>query len=353
MAQKNQDLSLYLGIVAIATMIGGMMWLILKPPTAIVDNKIAKTQDNKEQPVVSNQTETTTPKTFAEVENVPSGIFSYGGSTTWAPIRQKVDTVIENTLPQFQLRYTDPTVGTPGSGTGIRMLLQDQLTFSQSSRSLKQEEYQQASERDISLKEIPVAIDGIAIATHPELKLDGITLTQLKDIYTGKITNWKEIGGPDLAIVPYSRHPEDGGTPEFFVEEILQKETLGKNVQLVFDTTTGLRKLSQNPGGIYYASAQQIVSQCTVKAIAVGRKEGKWVAPYQEPFVPLSQCPQKRNQLNQDVFQSGEYPITRYLFVIVKQNGQGDEQAGMTYARLLLSDRGQELVSEAGFVRIR
>jgi phosphate transport system substrate-binding protein len=353
MTQKNQDLSLYLSIIAIAGIMGGIMWLFLKPPTAIVDNNLAKTKHNKEQSLIRSQTKQTKPKTFAEVENVPSGIFSYGGSTTWAPIRQKVDTVIENTFPQFQLRYTDPTMGTPGSGTGIRMLLQDQLTFSQSSRSLKQEEYQQASERGIKLKEIAVAIDGLAIAVHPQLKLEGITLTQLKDIYTGKITNWKEIGGPDLTIVPYSRHPEDGGTPEFFVEEVLEKEAFAKNVELVFDTTTGLRKLSQNPGGIYYASAQQIVSQCTVKAIAVGRKAGKWIAPYQEPFVPLSQCPQKRNQLNQDVFQSGEYPITRYLFVIVKQNGQGDEQAGMTYANFLLSDQGQDLVTKAGFVRIR
>jgi phosphate transport system substrate-binding protein len=85
----------------------------------------------------------------------------------------------------------------------------------------------------------------------------------------------------------------------------------------------------------------------------LGRQVGQFVPPYQEPFVPLEQCPGKRNQLNTTAFQSGQYPITRNLFVVVKQNGQIDEQAGKSYASLLLTDRGQELIYQAGFVKIR
>ncbi|MFM7354496.1 MAG: phosphate ABC transporter substrate-binding protein, partial [Microcystis aeruginosa] len=62
---------------------------------------------------------------------------------------------------------------------------------------------------------------------------------------------------------------------------------------------------------------------------------------------------QKRNQLNELAFQKGEYPITRRLFVIIKQNGQLDEQAGEAYANLLLTDQGQELIKKAGFVPLR
>lgn len=76
------------------------------------------------------------------------------------------------------------------------MLLQDQLSFAESSRSLTIEEYQNAVERGFKLKQIPVAIDGLAIAVNPDLSLKGITLNQLKEIYTGKITNWRQLGGP-------------------------------------------------------------------------------------------------------------------------------------------------------------
>jgi phosphate transport system substrate-binding protein len=77
------------------------------------------------------------------------------------------------------------------------------------------------------------------------------------------------------------------------------------------------------------------------------------IPPYQEPFVPLSQCPSVRNRLNIEAFQTGQYPITRNLYVVVKQNGQIDEQAGETYANFLLTARGQELITQTGFVKIR
>lgn len=73
----------------------------------------------------------------------------------------------------------------------IRMLIENQLAFSQASRSLKDEEIQRAQQRGLTLKEVPVAIDGIAIAVHPDLPVSGLTITQLKDIYTGKISNWR------------------------------------------------------------------------------------------------------------------------------------------------------------------
>ncbi|GCA74183.1 phosphate-binding protein PstS [Microcystis aeruginosa NIES-2520] len=235
----------------------------------------------------------------------------------------------------------------------IRMLIENQLAFSQASRSLKDEEIQRAQQRGLTLKEVPVAIDGIAIAVHPDLPVSGLTITQLKDIYTGKISNWRQVGGPNLAIIPYSRRKEDGGTVEFFIDQVLEKADFGNNTQYVYSTTPALRKVSQNLGGIYYASAPEVVPQCGIKTLPLGKSENKLVAPYQEPSIPSSQCPQKRNQLNELAFQKGEYPITRRLFVIIKQNGQLDEQAGEAYADLLLTDQGQELIEKAGFVPLR
>jgi phosphate transport system substrate-binding protein len=120
------------------------------------------------------------------------------------------------------------------------------------------------------------------------------------------------------------------------------------------DTTTeAVRKVAANPGGIYYASAPEVVPQCIIKSLPLGRTSSQFVPPYQEPFVLPSQCPNKRNQLNSQAFRSGDYAITRNLFVIVKQNGQADQQAGVAYADWLLTPQSQYLIEKTGFVRIK
>ncbi len=344
MSQKNETTILVLALLLTLGLLGGGFWWF----TNRSGLDLGGLRSNP-----TNQSTQSTGETFAQVQGVPSGLFSYGGSTTWAPIRKEVDSDIQTVWPKFVLRYTDPTTGAPGSGSGIKMLLNNQMAFSQSSRSIKDEEYQQAQARGFTLKEIPVAMDGIAVAVHPNLNIPGLTITQLKDIYTGKITNWNQVGGSNLSITPYSRRIEEGGTIEFFAENVLEGQKFGANVQFIGTTTEALRQVADNPGGIYYASAPEVVGQCTVKPLPLGRNSNEWVPPYQEPFVSLSQCPSQRNQLNTTAFQSGQYPITRRLFVIVKQNGQADQQAGVAYAQLLLTAQGQNLISKAGFVSIR
>ncbi|MFN4270685.1 MAG: PstS family phosphate ABC transporter substrate-binding protein [Thermosynechococcus sp.] len=292
-------------------------------------------------------------KTFNEVKAVPNGIFAYGGSTTWAPIRGVVDPVLLRVWPNFQLRYTDPPTGTPGSGSGIRMLLNGQLAFAQSSRSLNAQERQQAEAKGLKLVEIPIAIDGLAIAVNPSLNIPGLTVQQVVDIFTGKLTNWSQVGGPNLAIAAFSRRPEDGGTVEYFIQEVLGGQPLASNVTLVRDTTDGLRRVATTLGGIYYASGPEIVGQCTIRPLPLGRQPNQYVPPYREPYVDPSQCPKQRNVLNHAAFQDGSYPITRRLFVIAKDDNTLDAQAGRTYANLLLSDQGQLLIEQAGYVRLR
>ncbi|MEO0686821.1 MAG: PstS family phosphate ABC transporter substrate-binding protein [Cyanobacteria bacterium J06649_11] len=344
MAQKNETAVLALALLITLGLVGGVYWWLARSN----DIGLSSIINNQSQPNLNSGQ-----KTFKSVKEVPSGLFSYGGSTTWAPIRKEADSEIKTAFPKFQLRYTNPTTGNPGSGTGIKMLLKNQLAFSQSSRAVKDKEYQQAQQRGFKLEEIPVAIDGIAIAVNPNLNIPGLTLAQLKDIYTGKITNWQEVGGENLAIKPYSRRLAAGGTVDFFDENILESEKFGSNTEFVANTTEALRKVSNEKGGIYYASAPEVVGQCGIKPLAIGRSESKLIPPYQEPYIPPSQCPQKRNKLNVDAFRNDEYPMTRRLFVVVKKNSQVDEKAGRAYANLLLTDEGQRLISQAGFVRIR
>lgn len=359
MSQKNETTVLVLALLITFGLLGAGLWWFSQRSGINLGSLTGSESNGSDasstdlatgRPDLSEQP---TEESFSQVQGVPSGLFNYGGSTTWAPIRRDLDPAIQTVFPGFNLRYTNPINEAPGSGTGIRMLLNNQLAFAQSSRSLQDEEYQQAQQRGFTLREIPVAIEGIAIAVNPNLNIPGLTLAQLKDIYTGRVTNWSQVGGPNLAITPYSRRIEDGGTVEFFVENILTGEDFGSNISFIPNTTQALREISTNPGGIYYASAPEVVAQCTVKSLPIGREADNLVPPYQLPFVPLSQCPNQRNQINSDALQSGEYPITRRLFVIVKQDGQVDEQAGEAYANLLLTNQGQSLLSELGFVRIR
>ncbi|MBV8887156.1 MAG: PstS family phosphate ABC transporter substrate-binding protein [Chroococcidiopsidaceae cyanobacterium CP_BM_RX_35] len=366
MSQKNETAVLVLALLITSGLVGGGIWwfihsgiggsfVINTPPRS--SNSVTSTSPNsgsgKESTTPVPPVPSSSAETFAAVKNVPSGLFNEGGSTTWAPIRQAADPVMQTVWSQFQLRYTQPINEAPGSGTGIKMLLNDQLTFSQSSRPIQNQEYQQAQAMGFTLKEIPVAIDGIAVVINPNLKIAGLTVAQLKDIYTGRLVNWDQVGGPNLPITPYSRRLENSGTVEFFVENVLGGQRFGNNVKFMATTTQALRAVATNVGDIYYASAPEIVGQCSVEPLPLGSKSNALVPPYREPFVPLSQCPSQRNQLNAVAFKNGQYPITRRLFVVVKQDGQIAQQAGEAYANLLLTNQGQELIQQAGFVRIR
>jgi len=328
MSQKNETAVLVLAVLLTLGLVGGGVWWLIKRSGFDMGGLVS----NQLQPLdLSNV------KSFSQVQNVPSGVFNYGGSTTWVSIRKEVDPAIQTVWPEFRLRYIDPDRGAPSSQAGIRMLLDNQLSFSQTSVPIADEAYQEARQRGFSLKEIPVAIDGIAIAVNPSLNIKGLTVEQFQDIYAGKITNWSQVGGPDLKIKPYGKKDRDKSAA----------------VEFMPTTTEALRQVAANPGGIYYTSAPLVVSQCHVKPLPVGRNLNELVPPYKPPFVPLSECPQKRNQVNTEAFLSGQYPMSRRLSVVVKQNGQIDQLAGTAYARLLLSAQGQELITKAGFVSIR
>ena len=358
MAQKNDTTALILAFLVTAGLIGGGVWWFTQRSGSDLSKLFSPatnapadhSKNNSPGAVNSPPVSQSTAANFASVPNVPSGLFSYGGSTTWAPIRLTADPVIQAARPEFRLRYIDPISGAPGSGAGIQMLLRDEIAFAQSSRPLNDEENQTATQRGFKLQQIPVAIDGIAIAVNPNLKLPGLTIDQVKAIYMGTITNWSQVGGPNLAIQPFERPSSTGsGT----IEVLLGKSKPGANVQDVPTTTEGLRKLATNPGGVYFSTATELVPQCTVKPVAIGRQPGQFVPPYQEPLVPPGSCPAQRNQLNTSAFQSGQYPLTRNLFVIVKQNGAAEQTAGEAYANFLLTPQGQDLVVKAGFVSIR
>ncbi|MGL6136611.1 MAG: substrate-binding domain-containing protein, partial [Planktothrix sp.] len=312
MAQKNDTTTLILALLITGGLISGGIWWFTRNmnlSTFLNSNPSPSSSiPPKPAPIPPNsvpQTPTNNFKTFAEVPNVPNGLFTYGGSTTFAPIRQGINPEIQKIFPQFQLRYFQNPSQSPGSGSGIKMLIDNQITFAESSRPLQESEYQQAKQRGLNLIEVTIAIDGIAVAVNPNLNISGLTINQLKQIYTGKITNWSQLGGENIPIVPYSRTKEAGGTTELFITNVLGGESFGEAVEFIPTTTEALRAIGNNPGGIYYASAPEVVAQCTIKPIAIGFTSEALIQPYKNPLIPPENCPQQRNQIDPVVFKTG------------------------------------------------
>jgi phosphate transport system substrate-binding protein len=336
---------LIIGKVLTLMVIGGLLWWLLKPGLL--------SGNNSDSTSLSIKSTASNASTFQSLADVPTNSFNYGGSTAWAPIRQVVDSQILSARPELQLQYLNPVNGSPGSSSGIRMLLDGKLDFAQSSRPLTDEEQAIAKARGFTLEQRQIGVDGVAVVVNPSLSVSGLTVDQLQQIYLGKLTNWNQVGGPNLPITPFSQRLENADTMIFANNSEFKKPELGSNVKYVYSTTDALRQLSKTPGGIYYASARAVVPQCSVKPLSVGRTSSDFVSPYREQLVSPEQCPRQRNQINTEAIKNGSYPITSKLFVIIKQNKGQEQKVGNAYANLLLTDQGQQAIEQAGFVGVR
>jgi phosphate transport system substrate-binding protein len=304
---------------------------------------------------------------FSQVKDVPTGAFKFGGSTTWATTRQPnvaIDSIIKGAFPGYNIDYIDnnsPTVNIksisngkcdkkPGSNTGICWLIEGDLDFAQSSISLNKSKYADVAVTN-RLTEEAIAYDAVTIVVNRELNIPGLTIDQLRGIYTGKITNWSQVNGPDLPITPFSLG-ENSGTFSSFKDLVLQP---GDQMKATFvgTITEGLQKIKSTKSGIYYGSAKEvIVDSCLTQPIPIGRTVNTF-KPYQEPLQPLSACLKgERNKINPEVIKNQTYPLTRKIYVIIKADGSNRQKAGEAYVKLLKTKQGQELLERAGFVRI-
>jgi phosphate transport system substrate-binding protein len=344
MSPKNETRTLVISfLVALGILSGGLWWLFQM-----------RLDGTDSPPVSSNgsQALSEAPRTFNAVENIPTGSFDYSGSRSWTLTQESIDPILKQTYPEFRLRYEVPVGGKMSSGRGIEMLLADERAFALTSRPLKPEEVQAAAARGYQLEMIPVAMDGIAIVVNPNLDVSGLTIAQLQGIYTGQITNWEAVGGTNRRIIPYTQ--ETGEIVSFFREEVLSGEAFASTVQKLDSHASVLSQVAQTPGAIYYGLASDVVRQCAVKALPLGRQGNQLIPPYQQPLVSEMACREQgqRNQLNAGGFQRGDYPLTRRLFVIVKADGSSDQKAGEAYATLLLTEQGQNLIRSSGLVRL-
>lgn len=221
------------------------------------------------------------------------------------------------------------TVTGGGSGVGLSALLAGTTDIAQSSRKIKFDERQRLQESGKTAKEVIIAYDALAIVVHPDNQVGQLTREQLEGVFTGKIKNWKELGGQDLKIVPYSRETSSG-TYEFFKESVLKNKNYMNGIMSMPATGAIIQSVGQTKGAIGYVGLAYLNKD--VRAVSVSYDGGK---SYAEPSAA--------NAKNET------YPIVRPLYYYYEVKSESKVKPFIDY---VLSAAGQKAVSEIGFISI-
>jgi len=241
------------------------------------------------------------------------------GSTTVLPIAQKAAEVFMKKNPSAKV-----FVSGSGSGTGIKALIDGTTDIATSSREAKDKEVASGKKKGIKLTAHKVALDGIVPIVHPSVKIENITMEQLRDIYNGKIKSWKEIGGPNRPISVVSRDTSSG-TYEVWEEKVLHKDRVRADALLVASNGQAVQTVSQNKYAIGYIGIGYFD-----KSIKVLKVNGK--------------------SASKETVRNGSWPVSRPLFMYT--NGR---PAGVTakFIDFVLSKEGQKIVNEVKYVSIK
>ena len=217
-----------------------------------------------------------------------------------------------------------------GSGTGISALINGTTDICNASRPMKDAERNKLKEKFGSRGvEIKCALDGLSIYVHEANPVAELTMQQIKDIYTGKSTNWKEVGGNNEKIILYSRE-NNSGTYVYFKDEVLMGDDFSAAAQNMPGTAAVVNAVSKDKAGVGYGGA----------AYGKGIRELKVRKDAQLP----AYSPTMEN------IKSGKYPISRFLFMYVKSRPTGELK---NYIDWILSDEGQKVVNDVGYFPIR
>ena len=239
-----------------------------------------------------------------------------------SPVTTDGSTSMEKVIGTLGEAFTEKeginvTYNPTGSGSGIQAVSEGRCDIGLSSRALKDDE-------KATLTETVVALDGIAMIVNPENPVSDLTVEQIADIYTGEITNWKDVGGNDAEIVLIGREAGSGTRDGF--ESITGTEEACQYRQELTSTGDVIATVAQNPNAIGYASLSAVKD--TVKALTVGG-----VAP------------------SEDTVKDGSYVVQR-PFVLVTKDGEALSEAARAFYDYALDPAQAELIGKAGAVAV-
>lgn len=227
----------------------------------------------------------------------------------------------------------DVAVTGGGSGTGIAALINGTTDICAASREIKDKEKELARKRGVEAKEVIVARDGIAVVVNPKNSIKEIGMQNLAQIFTGATTRWNQLDGSDDEILVFSRE-SSSGTYVFFQEHVLKNKDYTPKAKLMPATSAIIESVSSDKGAIGYVGLGY--------AIAAGDKV-KILAIKVDANSPAV-MPSDQTVIN------GSYPVARPLYLYVSNKAS---QNATAFVDFCLSDAGQAIVRESGYVAVK
>ena len=221
------------------------------------------------------------------------------------------------------------TVTGGGTGVGISALMDGTTDIAMASRPIKFSEKMKVKSAGKEVEEVIVAYDALAVVVHPSNPVRQLTRQQLEDIFRGKITNWKQVGGDDRKIVVYSRETSSG-TYEFFKESVLKNKNYMSSSLSMPATGAIIQSVSQTKGAIGYVGLAYLSPR--VKSLSVSY-DGKHFAP------PTMESATDKS-----------YPIVRPLYYYYNTENSGQVNPLISF---ILSPAGQEIIKKSGYIPVK
>jgi len=242
------------------------------------------------------------------------------GSTTVGPIAKAFAEYFMEVHPEVNI-----TVSESGSGNGAKSLIHKTCHVASMSRFMKPKEYKAAVDAGVLPVAHVIAMDGIAVVVHPGNPIKNLSIEQLRDIYSGKITNWNQLGGPNEKIVAISRD-SNSGTYETFENLVMNNMKIASGTEYVGNNGAARQIVQSTKGAIGYIGLGFI--DRTVKTISINDIEPSY-----------------------ELIQAGRYPIARPLFMFTNEYPKLGSIL-YSFVSLYLTPKGQEIIEAIGFIPV-
>ncbi len=261
------------------------------------------------------------------VASVSAQQISVKGSDTMLILNQRWAEEYSKVKPSVGVAVTGG-----GSSIGINAFINGVTDICAASRPMRKSEVDRARSRGSIANEIPVAIDGLAIVVNASNPIRSLTMDQVRRIFIGEITNWNQVGGPNLPIVTFSRD-SNSGTYGFFQQNVLLNRNWGKGVRFLPATSEIAREVARTPGGVGYGGVAYFKNKPSLKIVPIAPRDGV------DPIPP-----------DEENVRAKRYPIWRYLYYYTNGKPKG---AVADYINWVLSPAGQRIAEEVGYYSLK
>ena len=256
---------------------------------------------------------------------MPDKVITVKGSDTMVILAQRWAEKYMAQHPGITIQVTGG-----GSGTGIAALINGTTDICNASRPMKPSEREKLKIRYASLGvEIKSAKDGLSVYLNDANTIHELTIEQIKNIYTGKITNWKDVGGKDSKIIVYGRE-NSSGTYVYFKDNVLGGADYTSSMQSLPGTAAVVNAVAKDKNAIGFGGAAYAKG---IKFAAVKKDESS------KAYLPTV-----------DNVKSGDYPISRFLYLYTKNRPTGELK---DYIDWILSAEGQSVVTQVGYFPVK